>query len=209
MPMHRAASLVVLLAASAAQAQVTQILPGVELPAGAEIESRVNGDLNGDGIEDAAYVAHNDDSRALTVVLPAKDEFSVDYRTEVLVLEPTAFAPGTLTLDGTVLAFEDTTGGTTAVSSTRRFRYDGRGGQMRLIGLDARAHSRTYAHDGFETSWNLLNGDATTRELKRNTGGGDAAYNPGPQHSFKRRIRAQWLADSPDPEVVLEEMRDG
>ena len=80
---------------------------------------------------------------------------------------------------------------------------------MRLIGLDATVYSRTYAHDGFETSWNLLNGDATTRELKLNTGGGDAAYNPGPQHSFKRRIRAQYLADSPDPEAVLEEMRDG
>jgi hypothetical protein len=27
--------------------------------------------------------------------------------------------------------------------------------------------------------------------------------------SFKRRIRAQWLSDAPDPETVLKEMRDG
>jgi hypothetical protein len=197
------------LAARAAHAQPTEIVPGVELPAGAEIETRVSGDLNGDGLEDAAYVAHNDDSRALTVLLSVKDEFSFDYRTEVLVLEPTSLGPGSLTLDGNVLKFEDLTGGTTAVSSTRRFRYDGRGEHMRLIGLDATVYSRTYAHDGFETSWNLLTGDATARELKLNTGGGDAAYSPGPQHSFKRSTRALWLANSPDPETVLEEMRDG
>ena len=207
--MRKTVPLIALLAASAAHAQATQILPGVELPAGAEVETKVNGDLNGDGVEDAAYVAHNDESRALTVVLSVKDEFSVDYRTEVLDLELSDFAPGKLTLDGNVLKFEDMTGGTTAVSSTRRFRYEDRGEHMRLIGLDATVYSRTYAHDGFETSWNLLTGDATARELKLNTGGGDAAYNPGPKQSFKRRIRAQWLAESPDPETVLEEMRDG
>ena len=207
--MRQIVPLVALLAATAAHAQATEILPGIELPAGAEVETQIKGDLNGDGIEDAAYVAHNDDARALTVVLSVKDEFSVDYRTEVLDLEPTSLGPGTLTLAGNVLKFEDMTGGTTAVSSTRRFRYDGHGEHMRLIGLDATLYSRTFAHDGFETSWNLLNGDATARELKLNTGGGDAAYNPGPQQSFKRRIRAQWLADSPDPEAVLEEMRDG
>jgi hypothetical protein len=207
--MRRIAPLVALLAATATHAQPTQIVPGVELPAAAEVETQVNGDLNGDGLEDAAYVAHNDDARALTVLLSVKREFDFEYRTEVLELELSEFTPGKLSLDGNVLSFEDMTGGTTAVSSTRRFRYDGRGGHMRLIGLDAMLYSRTFAHDGFETSWNLLTGDTTTRELKRKTGAGDATYQPGPQQSFKRRIRAQWLADSPDPEVVLEEMRDG
>src|SRR5688572_20439688 len=188
--MRKTAPLLVLLAASAAHAQGTQIVPGVELPDGAEIETQVAGDLNGDGLEDAAYVAHSDDARALTVLLSVKHEFDFEYRTEVLELELSEFTPGKLSLDGNVLKFEDMTGGTTAVSSTRRFRYDGRGEKMRLIGLDATVYSRTYAHDGFETSWNLLTGNATTRELKLNTGAGDAAYNPGPQQSFKRRIRA-------------------
>ena len=191
------------------QAQTTEIAPGVELPAHAVVESRAGGDLNDDGIADIAYIAHNEDSRALTVLLSVKHEFDFEYRPEVLELEPTSLGPGTLTLDGNVLKFEDMTGGTTAISSTRRFRYDGRGEQMRLIGLDATLYSRTFAHDGFETSWNLLNGDATTRELKLNAGGGDAAYKPGPERSFKRRVRAQWLAASPDPETVLAEMRDG
>jgi hypothetical protein len=207
--MRKTLLLVALLAASAAHAQATEILPGVELPAGAELEARVTGDLNGDEIEDAAYVAHNRDSRALTVVLTIRHEFDLEYRTEVLALDPTEFGPAKLSLDGDVLKLEDMTGGTTMIASTHRFRYDGRGKQMRLIGLDAKLYSRTYAHDGFEASWNLLNGDATTRELKLNAGAGDEAYKPGPQHSFKRRVRAQWLVDAPHPETFLEEMRDG
>ena len=207
--MHKIVPFFAVLAATAAYAQPTQIVPGVDLPAGVDVETQVNGDLNGDGLEDAAYVAHNEDARALTVLLSVKREFDFDYRTEVLELELSEFTPGKLSLDGEVLEFEDMTGGTTAVSSTRRFRYDGRGKQMRLIGLDATVYSRTFAHDGFETSWNLLNGDSTTRELKLNRGNGDAAYDRGPERSFKRRIRPQWLADSPDPETVLEEMREG
>lgn len=197
------------LAWSPLQAQVTEIAPGVELPPGVELESRIDGDLNGDGVADIAYVARNDDSRALTVLLSAKGGLDAVYRPEVLPLEPTQLGPGKLALDGNVLTFEDLTGGTTAVSSTRRFRYDGRGERMRLIGIDATLYSRTFAHDGFETSWNLLNGDATTRELRLNRGGGDAAYDSVRERSFKRRIRAQWLSDAPDPETVLAEMRDG
>ena len=195
------------IASAPIQAHATEIAPGIELPSGVEVEARVDGDLNGDGIADIAYLAHSEDSRALTVLLSVRG--SNQFRPEVLTLEPTEFTPGSLALDGNVLKFEDMTGGTTAISSTRRFRYDGHGEQMRLIGLDATVYSRTFAHDGFETSWNLLNGDATTRELKRNTGGGDAAYNPGRERSFKRRTRALWLPNSPDPETVLEEMRDG
>lgn len=198
-----------ILASVPAGAQVTQLAPGIELPAGVVLESRVDGDLNGDGVEDIAYVAHDADSRALTVLLSIKHELDFEYRPEVLLLELTEFAPATLALDGKVLRFEDMTGGTTAISSIRRFRYEDRGGQMRLIGLDATLYSRINAHDGFEASWNLLSGDATTRELRLNRGEGDEAYKPAIERSFKRRIRAQWLSDSPDPEIVLEEMRDG
>jgi hypothetical protein len=190
-------------------AQVTEIAPGVELPAEAEIETRVDADLNGDGITDIAYVAHTDDWRALTVLLSAQGAPDLAYRPEVLPLEQASLGPGVLALDGNVLRFDDLTGGTTAVSSIRRFRYDGRGDRMRLIGLDATLYSRTNAHDGFEASWNLLNGDAVTRELRRAEGAGEEAYKPAIERSFKRRIRAQWLSDSPDPEVFLDEMSDG
>lgn len=181
-------------------AQVTQLAPGVV------VEARVDGDLNGDGVADFAYVAHTEEWRALTVLLSTRGRADLEYRPEVLLVDSTGNMP-TLSLEGDVLTLEDTTGGTTVVSSTRHFRYDARGGRMRLIGLDAAVYSRTHAHDGFETSWNLLNGDATTRELRLD--GSGEAYKPGRERSFKRRIRAQYLADAPDPATVIEEMRDG
>ena len=196
------------LASVPAGAQVTQLAPGIELPAGVVVEARVDRDFNGDGIEDVAYVAHNEDSRTLTVLLSVKHEFDFEYRPEVLTLDPSA-TPSALAIEGNVLKLEEMSSGTTVFSSTLRFRYDGRGEHMRLIGMDATVYSRTYSHDGFEASWNLLTGNATTREFKLNTGDGDEAYKPGRERSFTRRIRAQWLADTPDPETFLEEMRDG
>lgn len=192
-----------MVALAAAPASAQELM----LPEGDELELRVDGDLNGDGVNDIAYLAHNADSRALTVMLSVKHEFDVEHRPEMLILDSSS-TPSALVIEGNVLKLEELSGGTTVFSSTMRFRYDGRGDQMRLIGMDARVYSRTYAHDGFEASWNLLNGDVTTRELKLNTGGGDEAYKSGPQRSFKRRIRAQWLSDAPDPETFLEEMRE-
>ena len=199
----------VALAAGPAHAQGTEIAPGIELPEGATLEVRADGDLNGDGVEDIAYVAHSEDWRALTVLLSDGNAADPRYRPEVLPLEPTEFTPAKLALNGNVLSLEDMTGGTTAIVSTRRFRYDARGRQMRLIGLDATRYSRTYAHDGFEMSWNLLNGDARTRVLRLDPEGGGAAYKPAIERRFKRRTRALWLTSSPDQETVLEEMRDG
>ena len=143
------------------------------------------------------------------LLLSAKGEVDVDFTAETLELEPTMFGPGTLTIAGNVLTFEDLTGGTTAIASNRRFRYDGLRKRMRLIGLDATVYSRTNAHDGFETSWNLLNGDTITRELRLVEGAGEDAYENGWERRFKRRIRPQFLADSPDPETTLEEARQG
>jgi hypothetical protein len=191
----------VLLASASAQAQDIQLDPGTE------VETRVEGDLNGDEADDTAYVAFGEDSRTLTVLLSNRGEFDVEYLPEVLALEPTMLGPGALTIERGVLRFEDLTGGTTAVSSIRRFRYDALRKEMRLIGLDATLYSRTYAHDGFEMSWNLLNGDVITREMHLNEGGGEAAYDKVAERRFKYRMRPQWLAASPDPETMLEEMR--
>ena len=195
--------LLVLTAAVPAAAQ------DIQLPPGTELETRTDGDLNGDGVDDIAFLAGNEDSRSLTVLLSAKGEVDDDFTAETLELEPTMFGPGTLTIAGNVLTFEDLTGGTTAIASNRRFRYDGLRKRMRLIGLDATVYSRTNAHDGFETSWNLLNGDTITRELRLVEGAGEDAYENGRERRFKRRIRPQFLADSPDPETTLEEARQG
>ena len=188
---------------------LTAAAQDIQLPPGTELETRTDGDLNGDGVDDIAFLAGNEDSRSLTVLLSAKGEVDVDFTAETLELEPTMFGPGTLTIAGNVLTFEDLTGGTTAIASNRRFRYDGLRKRMRLIGLDATVYSRTNAHDGFETSWNLLNGDTITRELRLVEGAGEDAYENGRERRFKRRIRPQFLADSPDPETTLEEARQG
>jgi hypothetical protein len=107
------------------------IAQDIELPPGSELETRLDADLNGDGVNDLAYIAHNEDSRALGVRLSVKHEFDVEFVPEVLILELTPLGPGSLSLDGNVLVFEDLTGGTTAIASTRRFRYDGTRKQMR------------------------------------------------------------------------------
>lgn len=194
---------VLLLSAANAAAQELQ------LESGAELEVRADGDLNGDGVNDIAFVSSRDDSRALTVLLSVKREPEVEFAPEVLELEMTEFTPATLVIDGNVLRFEDLTGGTTAIASTRRFRYDGLRKRMRLIGMDATVYSRTNAHDGFEASWNLLNGDAMTRELRLVEGAGEDPYETGRERRFKHRVRPQWLAESPDPETMLGEMRQG
>ena len=124
------------------------------------------------------------------------------------MIETSAPWPGSLSIDGTVLKFEDLTGGTTAVASTRRFRYDRAHKRMRLIGLDATVYSRTNAHDGFEASWNLLNGDTFTRELRLVEGAGEDPYENGRERRFKRRIQPRFLSDAPDPETLLEESRE-
>src|SRR5688500_17389557 len=131
-----------LLAAPPAAAQ------DIELPPGAILEARVDGDLNGDGTSDVAYVAQTEDSRALTVLLSLEHEFDVEFLPEVSILEPTMLGPGSLVIEGNVLTFEDLTGGTTAIASTYRYRYDRAGKRMRLIGMDATLYSRTNAHDG-------------------------------------------------------------
>ena len=200
--MRKVVPLLLLLAALPAQAQEVLLEPGTEL------ETQVDGDLNGDDINDVAYVAFGEDSRTLTVLLSNRTgEFDVEYVLEALALEPTMLGPGALTIERGVLRFEDLTGGTTAVSSIRRFRYDAMRKQMRMIGLDATIYSRTNSHDGFEMSWNLLNGDAVTRELRLVEGAGEDAYEKGQERRFKYRTRPQWLSAAPDPETMIEEMR--
>jgi len=175
------------------------------LEPGEEIEAKLETDLNGDGFDDVAYIVRTDDTRNLTVQLSVKGEVSVDFDPpETLSLEPGALGPGTLTFERGALKFEDLTGGTTAIAATRRYRYDRDAGRMGLIGLDATLYSRTFAHDGFELSWNLLTGDLVTRELHLNRGSGDAAYDPIVEHKSKRRSGKVWLGESPNPEELIE-----
>ena len=170
------------------------------LDEGEELEVRLDADFNGDGLKDIAYVTRSEDGRNLVVSV-------AEHATEYLPLETTPLGAGSLTFANGVLAFEDLTGGTTAYSTTRRYRYDDDDIRMRLIGFDTTLYSRTYAHDGFDLSWNLLTGKLITRELRLNRKGGAAAYEPTAERVTRRKSGKVWLFDTPDPEELLEAVR--
>jgi len=172
--------------------------------AGETLETRLDADINGDGTADIAYVVNADAWRELRVVIAGRNGV------EALDLGTDPLGTGELSLDGGVLKFVDLTGGTTAYASTRRYRYDGLRNRTRLIGLDVTLYSRTFAHDGYETSWNLLTGEGRAAELRLTEGAqDDRAYNKVHEVNFRRRTRPVWLTDTPDPETFLEENREG
>lgn len=170
------------------------------LDPGEELDARIDADFNGDGLIDIAYVTRSEDDRNLVVSV-------ADHATEYLPLETTPLGSGSLTFDKGVVVFEDLTGGTTAYSTTRRYRFDEPNIRMRLIGYDTTLYSRTYAHDGFELSWNLLTGKLVTRELRLNRKGGDAAYDKIVERVTRRKSGKVWLFDTPDPEKLIEAVR--
>lgn len=152
-----------LIAAPAGAQEGPQPSPGE----GETVEVETRADLNGDGIPDLAWIARGGDKRELRVVTSYKSEVEIgENPAQVLALDPYPLGDATLAVKNNVLLLKDLTGGTTAVSSTHRFRWDAKLQAMRLIGLDAMLYSRTYAHDGEEASWNLLSGALITQTLR-------------------------------------------
>jgi hypothetical protein len=143
--MRQALLLMLGLTATSASAIEPKLRPGETL------EARVDGDLDGDGMADTAWLTSSEDKRELVVHL-------TDGGSEALVLDTTPLGPGELSIGNGVLRFDDLTGGTTAIAATRRYRFDKNAIRMRLIGYDATFYSRTQQHDGFEVSWNLVTG---------------------------------------------------
>ena len=178
-------------------------VPRPQLAAGERVEVQLSADFDADRAPDLAYIARSNEHRELRVVLA--NRLASPQR---LPLDPYPLGDGTLAVNRTVLVMEDLTGGTTAVSSLRRFRYDPGLRAMRVIGIDATLYSRTYAHDGVETSWNLLTGQVITRQLRlhRGTAGrdeSDAAYDKTAERRTRRLSPALRLEQSPDPDDVL------
>jgi hypothetical protein len=196
--MRKAAIAAILLAGLSAGAMAIE--PSVQ--DGETVEARLNADINGDGTADIAYIVGGGGWRELRVAIAGRNEV------EALDLSPDEVVPGELSMDGGVLRFADVTGGTTAYASTRRYRYDGIRNKMRLIGLDVKLYSRTYTHDGYETSWNLLTGEGKANALRIASSEGNPSYDKARQVSFRRRTRPVWLVDTPDPQRFLEENRE-
>ena len=137
-----------------------------DLSRGEELETRIAGDLNSDGVDDIAYIVRGDDKRTLRVRLADKGKIDFGHAPlGMLDLDAYPLGAAEMLVAKGVLVVKDLTGGTTATMATYRFRLDPEAGRMKLIGLDATMYSRTFAHDGSELSWNLLTGDVITSTL--------------------------------------------
>jgi len=185
-----------------------QVGPQPMFDAGEELEVELDADFNGDGHADVAYIVRGDDKRELRVATTFITDVEIGENIpQVLALDPYPLGTAQLSVKesakGKVLVFEDLTGGTTAVSSTHRFRWDTKLQAMRLIGLDATLYSRTYAHDGKEASWNLLTGDLVTCTLRLHKGPGDQAYDKVGETKAKKPSPPLKLEDSPSGEDLL------
>lgn len=201
-----------LLAAGTAQAMERPEVPamsddaiGATLEAGQEVETRVDGDMNGDGDIDAAWIVRGNDKRFLRVRFAARGEFDLNHEPAGSVeLDAFPLGPAEMTVSKGVLIVRDVTGGTTAISATYRYRGERTKPRMKLIGLDATLYSRTYAHGGAEMSWNLLTGDVVATKLKLVGSGENARYDKSAVKRFKRPVKTYYMEDTPSAEDTLD-----
>jgi hypothetical protein len=98
-----------------------------------------------------------------------------------------------------VLLVEDLDGGTSAIQSLYRFRFDRKENRMRLIGDDVSLYSRTNAHDSTSISTNRLTG---LQIVKRSVVGEDG-YTDQPEQNKKVSAAPVWMEDAPLPAKTL------
>jgi hypothetical protein len=174
-----------------------------DLPAGSSLETRLDADIDGDGIADVAFVGGTGDARWLVVRMGRNNggfgPASIDRRLD----HP--LGPATLSVKKRVLLVDDLTGGTTATATTYRYRFDPAAQRMRLIGLDAERYSRTNSHDSLKISWNLLTGEfETVRGLLGEDPNSDAAYRYTKPDRTIRRTDPVYMEDAPIPDDLID-----
>jgi len=125
------------------------------LPESARIESRVDADFDGNGAIDVAAVVRGEGERYLLVAVA---EGKGLRRVGLGELDPEPLIDASLSAAKNVLAVEELVGGTTAISSTYRYRYEVATGRMRLMGDDVTLYSRTNAHGSTRISTDRLTG---------------------------------------------------
>lgn len=172
--------------------------PAAVLAEGESVEVERQADLNRDGVPDLAYVVRADDRRELRVVVSGPKPAP-----QILPLDPYPLVDGTLKISGNVLSLDDLSGGTTAVLSTHRFRWDAKLRAIRLIGLDATLYSRTLAHDGHKASWNLLTGTLRTHTMQLRNDDSVIAYDEINHRRRIKRSKPLRLEQSPDGPDLL------
>jgi hypothetical protein len=170
------------------------------LPLGSTVETRVDGDVTGDGLADTIVVTVKDDDRRLVVLAAGQRGLA---RIGETAMDPSPLGSAQLRITKGVLIVEDLTGGTTAIASLYRWRFDPAVRKMRLIGDDVSLYSRTWMHDGLDVSSNRITGmRITTRQLLR--GRGDkASYVPSKPVGKVISRDPIYMGDEPAPEKTL------
>jgi hypothetical protein len=194
-------ALTALLTATPAAAQQATPEIRAQLAKGEEVESVTPGDLNGDGVPDVVLIGRSEETRTVKAMLRQRGKL---VTIGTLKLDSYPLGAAEVSIAKGVLKITDLVGGTTAVNTVYRYRLaPGARPRMRLIGIDATLYSRTYAHDGFELSWNLLTGDQITRDMKLNKKGGNAAYDPIIEKKGKKPSKPLFMEDTPDPNELV------
>jgi hypothetical protein len=171
------------------------------VPANTREETRLGADFDQDGRGDIALVVRNDDRRVLVVALGDAEGF---HRIGLGEMDPYPLGEAQLTAPKGVLVVEDLTGGTTAIESTYRYRYEADTGRMRLIGDDVSLYSRTWQHGTTTVSTNRLNGKRITT-VNDLVGEGENAE-LGPDKATTTKVPTEpkrYLDDAPSPEDTL------
>jgi hypothetical protein len=209
--MIKRSTLVTLVAFVWAQAAFAQQVPvprmteaQIKTQIGADdLEGRLDADLNGDGEVDTVFVQRGEDSRKLSVMVAYRTETDFGHDpVGALSLDPYPLGPASMEIKKGVLVVDDLTGGTSANSTTYRYRFDAAKRRMRLIGFDTKFYSRTNAHGWSSVSWNLLTGDHV-EERAELIEGPEREYGPVRTKRSKRPVRAVFMEDTPSPETLV------
>lgn len=197
--MHLKLSAIAVLMLSAAAQAAPPSLPEradalpLFVPKGFAVEVQLTADFNKDGKDDIAAIIKGEDERYLLVAL---GEGKGLHRIGLGELDAYPLGDASLSAPKGALVVEDLTGGTTAVSSLYRYRYEAATDRMQLIGDDVELYSRTNQHGSTKISTNRLTGDRVT-SISELTEAGD--YRPlKPKHS-KVKVEKLYIENAPDP----------
>lgn len=173
----------------------------VYAPENTELETRLDIDVNGDSLIDTVFIADSEEKRVLMVLMTYADKFNMGQEPiGKLELETFPLGKGNLRFEKGVLILEDLTGGTTAISTLYRYRFDKKNRRMRLIGDDVMQYSRTNAHDSFKVSTNRLTGISISQVMKLTAAGN---YKAQPAVTKKIPANAIYMEDTPNSCIAL------
>lgn len=165
-----------------------------------QVETRLDADFTGDGLRDAAFVLRGEERRLLKVMVGYATDVDVDYDPAgEMEMDPSPLGTAALSAKKGVLLVEDLTGGTTAIQSLYRFRYEPVTKRMRLIGDDVTLYSRTNQHGSTAISTNRLTGArvSTESELEGET------YVDRPAKRSQVAKKPIYMEDAPTPDDTL------